>query len=141
MPKILNTLELTVDAARARHVLADLTDAASWIPGVVSARMHGDVRVCTTVDGAEIRERISGFSPERMCYRYEHLATPAPVRDSRGTLRVCPTETGCRVGRAAAAGNWASLEDAHPLSGLRQVARAGEAIVLPADDDVVALGH
>jgi carbon monoxide dehydrogenase subunit G len=61
MPKIINTLELTVDAGRAWQVLGDLTDAASWIPGVVSARMNGDVRVCTTVDGGEIRERISGF--------------------------------------------------------------------------------
>jgi Polyketide cyclase / dehydrase and lipid transport len=32
-----------------------------------------------------------------MCYRYEHLATPAPIRGSRGVLRVHPNEPGSRV--------------------------------------------
>lgn len=97
MAKITNAFDLELDAATAWLVVGDIADAASWVPGVVSARFDGEVRTCRTVDGGEIRERISDRSDREMVYRYEHLATPAPVRGSRGTLRVRPTEAGCRV--------------------------------------------
>jgi hypothetical protein len=97
MAKITNTFDLDLDAASAWRMVGDIADAASWVPGVVSARFDGDIRTCTTVDGGEIRERISDRSDRAMSYRYEHLATPAPVRGSRGTLRVRPNGAGCRV--------------------------------------------
>ncbi|MCI0688002.1 MAG: SRPBCC family protein [Sporichthyaceae bacterium] len=97
MPRIINTLDLAVDAGQAWRVVGDLADAATWVPGVVAARVDGDLRICTTADGGEIRERISEMSVEDMSYRYEHLATPAPVLGSRGTLRVRPNGVGCRV--------------------------------------------
>ncbi|HKE49996.1 MAG TPA: SRPBCC family protein [Actinomycetes bacterium] len=97
MAKITNAFDLDLDPPAAWRVVGDIADAASWVPGVVSARMEGDVRICTTADGGEIKERISDRSDREMSYRYEHLATPAPVRDSRGTLRVRPNGAGCRV--------------------------------------------
>jgi hypothetical protein len=97
MPRIVNVLDLTVPAELAWSVVGDLAGAASWIPGVVSARLDGDLRVCTTADGVEIRERISELSAEQRSYRYQHLATPAPVLNSRGSLRVEPVGSGCRV--------------------------------------------
>jgi Polyketide cyclase / dehydrase and lipid transport len=97
MPRIINTLDLAVDAGQAWRVVGDLADAANWVPGVVAARLDGDLRICMTADGSEIRERISELSNEDMSYRYEHLATPAPVLGSRGTLRVRPNDVGCRV--------------------------------------------
>lgn len=97
MAKITNTFDLDLDAATAWRVVGDIADAASWVPGVVSARFDGDVRTCLIADGGEIRERISDRSDPEMSYRYEHLATPAPVRASRGILRVRSTGAGCRV--------------------------------------------
>lgn len=97
MAKITNAFDLDLDPATAWRVVGDIADAASWVPGVVSARFDGDVRLCTTTDGGEITERISDLSDREMSYRYEQLATPAPVRGSRGTLRVRPHGTGCRV--------------------------------------------
>ena len=97
MAKITNAFDVDVDAASAWRVVGDIADAASWVPGVVSARLDADVRICTTADGGEIRERISDRSDRQMSYRYEHLVTPAPVLDSRGTLRVRPNGTGSRV--------------------------------------------
>lgn len=97
MAKITNAFDLDLDAAAAWRVVGDIADAASWVPGVVSARVDGDIRTCTTTDGGEIKEWISDRSDQEMSYRYEHLATPAPVRGSRGTLRVRPKGAGCRV--------------------------------------------
>ncbi|HKA68435.1 MAG TPA: SRPBCC family protein [Actinomycetes bacterium] len=97
MAKLTNTFDLDLDAIAAWRVVGDIADAASWVPGVVSARFDGTVRTCTTADGAEIMERISDRSDRDMSFRYEHLATPAPVRGSHGILRVRSTGTGCRV--------------------------------------------
>ena len=97
MAKITNAFDVNLDAGSTWRVVGDIADAASWVPGVVSARFDGDLRICTTADGGEIRERISDRSDREMSYRYEHLVTPAPVRGSRGTLRVRPNGTGCRV--------------------------------------------
>jgi Polyketide cyclase / dehydrase and lipid transport len=97
MPKITNVFDLEIDAASAWLVVGDIADAASWVPGVVSARFDGELRVCATADGGEIRERISDRSDRDMSYRYEHLVTPAPVRGSHGTLRVRSDGAGCRV--------------------------------------------
>ena len=96
MPKITNTIDLATDAASAWRVVGDIADAASWVPGVVTATFDGEVRVCATADGGEIRERITVSDVDRW-YRYVHLATPAPVHGSHGVLRVRPTGAGCRV--------------------------------------------
>ena len=64
MPRIINTLDLAVDAGHAWRVVGDLADAANWVPSVVAARVDGDLRICTTADGGEIRERISELSAE-----------------------------------------------------------------------------
>lgn len=111
------TFDVEIDAASAWQVVGDIADAASWVPGVVAARFDGQTRVCTTADGGEIRERISDRSDRDMSYRYEHLATPAPIRDGHGTLGVRPNGAGCRVdwdaeftpGRAAIARFFATV--------------------------------
>jgi hypothetical protein len=97
MPRVENRLDLDLGPQQAWRIVGDVSDAASWIPGVVTVRVDGDLRVCVTADGQEIRERLSSVEGEPMAYRYEHLVTPAPVRDSWGILRVRPTGRGCAV--------------------------------------------
>jgi Polyketide cyclase / dehydrase and lipid transport len=97
MPRVENRFDLDLGPQQAWRIVGDVSDAASWIPGVVNVRVDGDLRVCVTADGQEIRERLSSVEGEPMSYRYEHLVTPAPVRDSWGILRVRPSGGGCAV--------------------------------------------
>ncbi len=97
MPRVVNGFDLDMAPEQVWRVVGDLSDAASWVPGVVSARVVGALRVCLTANGQEIQERLSSVVGEPMAYRYEHLVTPAPVRDSWGILRVLPSGRGCAV--------------------------------------------
>jgi Polyketide cyclase / dehydrase and lipid transport len=97
MPRVENRFDLDLGPEQAWRIVGDLSDAASWVPGVVTARVDGDLRVCVAADGQEIQERLSSVEGEPMAYRYEHLVTPAPVRDSWGILRVRPSGRGCAV--------------------------------------------
>jgi uncharacterized protein YndB with AHSA1/START domain len=87
---VTNTVDITDDPDDVWAVLADLPATRWWLPGVVAARMDGDVRVCTMADGQEIHERISHVSDERRSYRFEHLRVPLPVAHSGGTFTVTP---------------------------------------------------
>jgi uncharacterized protein YndB with AHSA1/START domain len=78
-------------------VLGDLAATPEWLPGTTTARIEGPIRVCTTHEGAEIREEISGYSPESRSYTYRHLEMPLPIRHSRGTFTVQPVEAGSVV--------------------------------------------
>src|SRR5215207_2565171 len=97
MPRVENRFDLDLSPEQAWRIVGDLSDAASWVPGVVTARVDGDLRVCVTGDGQEIRERLGSVDGESMAYRYEHLVTPAPVRDNWGILRVRPSGRGSAV--------------------------------------------
>lgn len=87
---VINTVDISADPDDVWAVLADLPATRSWLPGVVAARVDGDVRVCTMADGQEIREQISDLSAERRSYRFEHLRVPLPVERSGGTFTVTP---------------------------------------------------
>lgn len=97
MPRVVNRFDLDMVQSRsgASWAICPMLPAGYW--GVVTARVVGDLRVCVTADGQEIRERLSSVKGEPMAYRYEHLVTPAPVRDSWGILRVRPSGRGCAV--------------------------------------------
>lgn len=88
MPTITNTIEIKARADEVWAVLADLPATRSWLPGVVAARMEGDLRVCTMADGQEIHERISDVAPENRSLRFEHVQVPLPVRHSAGRFTV-----------------------------------------------------
>src|SRR6266508_4441675 len=85
---VTNTVDVDADPDAVWAVLADLPATRWWLPGVVAARIDGDLRVCTMADGQEIHERISDVSPERRSYRFEHVRVPLPVRHSGGTFTV-----------------------------------------------------
>ena len=85
---VTNTVEINTGPDEVWAVLADLPATRMWLPGVVSARIDGDLRVCTTADGQEIQERISDLSPEDRSYRFHHIRVPLPVQHSGGTFTV-----------------------------------------------------
>jgi uncharacterized protein YndB with AHSA1/START domain len=87
---VTNSVEIAAEPGDVWAVLADLTATRYWLPGVVAARLDGDVRVCSMADGQEIHERITEVSPERRSYRFEHLRVPLPVRQSHGVFTVDP---------------------------------------------------
>ena len=73
-------------------VLGDLAATKEWLPDTVDSHMDGDTRVCTTADGAGIREAISDYSAERRTYRYRHLEVPLPIANSVGSFAVDPRD-------------------------------------------------
>jgi uncharacterized protein YndB with AHSA1/START domain len=88
MPSITNTIDIKATPDDVWAVLADMTATQQWLPGVTTARMDGDVRVCRMADGQEVHERISDISVDRRSYQFEHLRVPLPVRQSAGTFTV-----------------------------------------------------
>src|SRR5258708_3575898 len=98
MPTIRNTVTINATPDEVWAVLADLPATRMWLPGVVAARMDGDLRVCATADGQEIHERISDLSPESRSYRIHHVRVPLPVRHSGGMFTVAArTDPGTAV--------------------------------------------
>ena len=69
-------------------MLADMPATRQWLPGVVAARMDGDVRMCEMADGRQVQEKISDISTEQRSFQFEHVRVPLPVRRSSGTFTV-----------------------------------------------------
>jgi uncharacterized protein YndB with AHSA1/START domain len=97
MPRLQNSIAIEASPEEVWAVLGDLEATPQWIPGVVSAQVDGDTRLCLTADGNEIRERIVGYSDEARTWSYEQSHVPLPITGSRGTLRVEPNERGAHV--------------------------------------------
>jgi uncharacterized protein YndB with AHSA1/START domain len=88
MPSITNTIAIKASPDDVWAVLADMPATRHWLPGVTTAHMDGDVRICQMTDGQEVHERISDISADRRNYRFEHVRVPLPVRQSGGTFTV-----------------------------------------------------
>ena len=97
MPTLHNEIAISAGADEVWRILGDLEATPEWIPGVVSADVTGERRVCRTADGGEIEERILESSSEARTLRYEQLRVPLPIAGSRGTLRAVANGTGTRV--------------------------------------------
>jgi carbon monoxide dehydrogenase subunit G len=97
MPSLRNEIAVAAPADDVWRILGDLRATPEWIPGVVEAEVTGDERLCLTVDGGEIRERITARSDEALSFSYEQTAVPLPISGSRGTLRVAENGAGSLV--------------------------------------------
>ncbi|MGH2742208.1 MAG: SRPBCC family protein [Thermoleophilaceae bacterium] len=95
--KVTNTIRVDIAPAEAWRVVGDLTGVDSWIPGVVSATVEGDRRLCETADGGQIVERITSYSDDDRSYGYAHIQQPLPIENSRGTLSVQPDRDGAVI--------------------------------------------
>lgn len=97
MPSLRNEIAVAASADDVWTILGDLRATPEWIPGVVEAEVDGADRLCRTVDGGEIRERITARSDEARSLSYEQTAVPLPMSGSRGTLRVVGNGAGSLV--------------------------------------------
>jgi hypothetical protein len=88
-----------------KELIGDASGGEWVVPGVITARVVGDLRVCLTANGQETQERLSSVEGEPW-YRYEHLVTPAPVRDSWGF---------CAFGLVAVVVPWNGMRRSNPL--------------------------
>ena len=88
MPTINNTIDIEATPDEVWAVLADMPATRQWLPGVVAARMDGDMRICEMADGQQVREKISDISAKQRHFRFEHLRVPLPVERSGGTFNV-----------------------------------------------------
>jgi uncharacterized protein YndB with AHSA1/START domain len=88
MATINNTIDIKATPDEVWAVLADMPATRQWLPGVVAARMDGDVRICEMVDGQQVCEKISDISAEQRSFRFEHVRVPLPVQRSGGTFTV-----------------------------------------------------
>ena len=93
MPTIHNTVTINATPDEVWAVLSDMSATRRWLPGVVAARMEGDLRVCTMADGEEVHERISAVSDDARSFRFDHVRVPLPVRESGGTFTVTGGDT------------------------------------------------
>jgi carbon monoxide dehydrogenase subunit G len=97
MPRLHNSIRIDSTPEEVWAVLGKLDATPEWIPGVVSADVEGDTRVCLTADGGEIRERIFDYSAEGRTWSYEQSRVPLPIEGSHGTVRVLPNGSGAKV--------------------------------------------
>ena len=88
MPTINNTIDIKATPDEVWAVLADMPATRQWLPGVVAARMDGNVRICEMADGQQVHEKISDISAEQRSFRFEHVRVPLPVQRSSGTFTV-----------------------------------------------------
>ena len=88
MPTITTTIDIKAAPDDVWAVLSDMPATRHWLPGVIAARMDGDVRVCQMADGQQVHEKISDNSAEQRSFRFEHFRVPLPVRRSGGTFTV-----------------------------------------------------
>jgi carbon monoxide dehydrogenase subunit G len=97
MPSLRNEIAVAAPADEVWRILGDLRATPEWIPGVVEAEVDGAERLCRTVDGGEIRERITARSDEERSLSYEQTEVPLPISGSRGTLHVAENGAGSLV--------------------------------------------
>jgi uncharacterized protein YndB with AHSA1/START domain len=88
MPTISNTIDIKATPDEVWAVLSDMPATRQWLPGVATARMDGDVRICQMADGQQVHEKISDISAEQRSFGFEHIRVPLPVQRSGGTFTV-----------------------------------------------------
>lgn len=69
-------------------IAGDPGTIGEWLPALAESSFADGERVCTTGEGAEIRERILAHSDADRSYTYEIVASPLPLRSYRSTLAV-----------------------------------------------------
>ncbi len=70
------------------EIAGDPATIPEWLPAIATSSVEGDQRAYTTVDGAELRERIVERSDEDRFYVYEITDSPMPVSSYRSKLSV-----------------------------------------------------
>jgi uncharacterized protein YndB with AHSA1/START domain len=96
LPKLHNSIRVNALPDKVWQVLGDPLATPQWIPGLTEAKMEGNNRVCTTMDGQEIQEEVT-YSAETKSFQYVQIKVPLPIRDSHGAMRLQQDADGCLV--------------------------------------------
>jgi ketosteroid isomerase-like protein/uncharacterized protein YndB with AHSA1/START domain len=96
MPTIHNDVTIARSPDDVWALLSDLAAVTDWVPGIMSARLDGTRRICTTAEGAEIHEEIE-LDDARRRYAYTQPVHPLGFKASRGTLAVTGNGAGSHV--------------------------------------------
>lgn len=88
MEQINETITIDADPDRVWAVAGDVANIADWLPALASSSVDGDQRSCTTVEGADLTERIVERNDAERYYVYEITASPMPVSSYRSVLSV-----------------------------------------------------
>lgn len=76
-------------------LIADFGGLATWMPGVESCELDGDVRTLQTM-GMEIKERLVSQDDDARTQSYSIVEGPMPVEHHLATLSVEPDGDGSR---------------------------------------------
>ncbi len=87
MPQLRNAIRISASPEAVWKVLGDPLATPLWVPGLTSAKVEGNLRVCTAMDGSDIVEEVD-YSNEGRRFRYTQLKVGLPVKNSRGTMSV-----------------------------------------------------
>jgi uncharacterized protein YndB with AHSA1/START domain len=88
MTQIHETITIDADPERVWALAGDPARIGQWLPALASSELDGDERSCTTVDGAELKERIVEHNDAERYYVYEITEAPMPVESYRSVLSV-----------------------------------------------------
>lgn len=88
MPRIENTIDVSVGVDKVWNFLGKLENAPDYIPGIISATVQGSRRICLDQDSNEIHEEISDHSDTTHEFSFEHTQSPLPVKSSKGRFAV-----------------------------------------------------
>lgn len=86
--KIQRRIKIEASPDQVWAVLGDLARAPEYVPGVVTAKVEGNQRLCLDAHGNEICEEINNYSQEQRSYTFKHLQVPLPVKRSQGKFTV-----------------------------------------------------
>ena len=88
MPQINESITIDADPDRVWAVAGDPATISEWLPAIATSSVDGEQRSCTTVDGADLHERIVERSDDDRFYVYEITDSPMPLASYRSRLSV-----------------------------------------------------
>lgn len=88
MRKIQETITIQADPDHVWVVAGDIGGISACLPALAESSLDGDIRTCTTADGAHLTERILERNDAERYYAYEITDSPLPVRSYRSVLSV-----------------------------------------------------
>jgi len=88
MPQINESVTIDADPDRVWAVAGDPATISEWLPAIATSSVDGEQRSCTTVDGADLHERIVERSDDDRFSVYEITDSPMPLASYRPRLSV-----------------------------------------------------
>lgn len=88
MGRIQENITIAAGPDQVWKVAGDIRNISAWLPAIATSEAEGDQRACTTVDGADLKERIVERNDAERYYVYEITDSPMPISSFRSVLSV-----------------------------------------------------